>query len=107
MPRTLLNTQVQSLRPYGIRYAYAITECTFGLQEPTLYQLSYVREAAILANRALGQRVASTRSSDARIEASRPGRSTVSAAAPVVSIALTAERIATRSRSRSSIAARA
>src|SRR5690349_12868979 len=58
-------------------------------------------------NRALDQRVASTRSSDARIEASRPGRSTVSAAALVVSIALTAERIATRSRSRSSIAARA
>ena len=77
------------------------------LGKPTLYQLSYVREAAILANRALGQRAANTRSSDARIEASRPGRSTVFAAAPVVSIALTAERIATRSRSRSSSAARA
>src|SRR6478752_8765236 len=80
---------------------------TFELREPTLYHLSYVREAAILANRALRQRVANTRSSDARIDASRPGRSTVSAAAPVVSIALTAERIATRSRSRSSSAARA
>src|SRR6185437_5561692 len=83
MPRMLLNTQVHSLRTHGIRFTYAIIDYTFELREPTLYQLSYVREAAILANRALGQRVASTRSSDARIEASRPGRSTVSAAAPV------------------------